>query len=236
MSQSISIERAGARVYFGGNTYTVKDRIKALGGHWDADRRQWWVGAKKLAQAEALVAELACASTPASAVAAASVGLVPDAPAGVVADALDEAGRAKDAAAVRRPKQDPHDIRLTGKGRYKGREYYAGAVTKDGARVRLLTLPDANGNYLDFWADCSQVEQTKRYEPREVWDGRRYSGRTRTVHTTLGSIADFIRDQRQERQAGTPACPVCGVRGRELVHDLETGMNCCRGCCDMPAE
>src|ERR1035441_7505316 len=58
-------------------------------------------------------------------------------------------------------KQTPDDIRLTGKGKYKGREYYAGSITKDGTKVRLLTLPDAEGKYLDFWAHCSEVQQTK---------------------------------------------------------------------------
>ncbi len=113
-------------------------------------------------------------------------------------------------------REDPDNIRLTGKGRYKGREYYAGAITKDGQRVRLLTLPDTQGNFLDFWAQCSEVEETKRYEPRERWNGRRGSGSANVlVYQTLGGIADFIA--KQKRNAGTGnervQCVECGAWG-----------------------
>jgi hypothetical protein len=134
--------------------------------------------------------------------------------------------------AAPKPKQDPHDIRLTGKGRYKGREYFAGSITRDGQKVRLLTLPDANGEFLDFWAFCSEVEQTKSYKPRE----HTFRSHTTTQYTTLGSIADFVADQRQAKAAGVPQCPVCGKRNDNMVRDLETGMDCCRGCADMPSD
>lgn len=212
---AITIERAGQRVYFAGDTFAAKDAIKRMGGHWDGDRRQWWVGAKKLAEAEELAADASGGSvmrpTDGSRAVAPSVGLDPETPSGVVADRLEDLGRAKEAARVRRgltAREDPHDIRLTGKGRYKGREYYAGAVA--GGKVRLLTLPDDKGEYLDFWADCAQVEEMKQYRPREKWDGRMYSGRTVTVYTTLGSIADFVA--RQKRDQGT---------GRERVQCME---------------
>jgi hypothetical protein len=107
-------------------------------------------------------------------------------------------------------------------------------VSRDGTRVRLLTLPDADGNYLDFWADCSEVERTKAYEPRRVWDGRRGNG-TVTRYTTLGSIAKFVAQQRRGERDGLPECGVCGKRRADLVHDLETGMMACPGCADMPA-
>lgn len=38
-----------------GNTYPVKDQIKALGGKWNADRKAWMVPDDKAAQAQALV-------------------------------------------------------------------------------------------------------------------------------------------------------------------------------------
>lgn len=128
-------------------------------------------------------------------------------------------------------KEDPNNIRLTGKGRYKGREYYAGAVVN--GRVRLLTLPDDEGDYLDFWVDCAEVEETKTYAPRQVWDGRRGSNNTVTRYTTLGSIARFVREQKASEAAGLPQCAACGKRGR-LTHDLEDGLMKCYGCCDMP--
>lgn len=231
---AITIQRDGQRVYLIGDTYAAKDKIKSIGGHWDGDRRAWWVGAKKAAEAQALVESLT--NPPATAAQAAAAGLDPTTPAAIVADKLDDDGKPTEAAAVRsqpKPKEDPDNIRLTGKGRYKGREYFAGAITKDGQRVRLLTLPDADGNYLDFWANCSEVEQTKEYKPREVWDGGRYSNRTVTQYTTLGSIADFVAKQKRAKAAGLPECVECGKRG-ELVHDLEDGGMKCRACCDMP--
>ena len=39
-----------------GNTYPVKDQIKALGGRWDADRKLWTVPSEQVAKANALVA------------------------------------------------------------------------------------------------------------------------------------------------------------------------------------
>ena len=189
---AITIERQGQRVYLVGDTYAVKDRIKAMGGHWDGERRAWWIGAAKAAEAQALVGGLA--STPAASPA----------------------------------KQDPSEIRLTGKGRYKGREYYAGAITRDGSRVRLLTLPDASGNYLDFWAPCAEVEEVKRYQPRE----RTYRGHTTTEYTTLGGIARFVERERRNRAEGGAVCAECGKSG-ELVQDLEDGMMKHRHCCDI---
>ena len=34
----------GRRTYLIGNTYGIRDEIRAAGGHWDADRRAWWIG------------------------------------------------------------------------------------------------------------------------------------------------------------------------------------------------
>lgn len=197
MANPITITRDGQRVYFGGDTYAAKDRIKALGGHWDADKRAWWVGAKKEAEARALAAELNAAEAPLHPLA-----------------------------------EDPDKVRLTGKGRYKGRVYYCGAITRDGTRVRLLTLPDTKGDYLDFWADCSEVEQLKRYEPREE---RGAYGRPtgRMVYTTLGSIQRFLAEQKVARDRGDPVCAACGTSG-ELVQDLEDGCLKHLRCCDIP--
>jgi len=55
----IGTERVGTRVYVTGNTYAVKDRLKAAGCHWDGERRQWWIGAAKQAAIAAIVGGLA---------------------------------------------------------------------------------------------------------------------------------------------------------------------------------
>lgn len=43
----ISTQQVGQRIYIAGNTYAVKDALKAAGCHWDGERRQWWIGAAK---------------------------------------------------------------------------------------------------------------------------------------------------------------------------------------------
>lgn len=45
----ITLQPVGARIYIAGNTYPLKDAIKSCGGHWDGDRKQWWVGQAKQA-------------------------------------------------------------------------------------------------------------------------------------------------------------------------------------------
>lgn len=40
-----------------GNTFPVKDQLKALGGRWDADRKAWMVPAANAAAAQTLVAK-----------------------------------------------------------------------------------------------------------------------------------------------------------------------------------
>jgi len=113
--------------------------------------------------------------------------------------------------------------------------YYAGAVVN--GRVRLLTLPDADGKFLDFWANCEEVEQVKTYTPRKVWNGRRAPyNRDVLVYTTLGSIAKFIAEQKAAEKAGVPQCAACHKRVHGLIEDLEDGLMKCRGCCDMPSE
>lgn len=39
-----------------GNTFPVKDQLRALGGRWNADRKAWMVPAEKADQARQLVA------------------------------------------------------------------------------------------------------------------------------------------------------------------------------------
>jgi hypothetical protein len=221
----IRMEKEGRRLYLIGDTFAIKGRIKGMGGHWDGDRRAWWIGVGKQSEVESLLKEIG-----------AGFDLKNPVDRAIRADQLEEAGRSDEAERLRSgkaPKEDPDNIRLTGKGEYKGRSYYLGARTRDGQRVRCLTLPDDKSEYLDFWADVQEVRITKTYQPREVWDGRWNSGRTRTVYTTLGGIAAFVRAERKNRKAGGAVCAACGTSG-ELVEDLEDGLMKHHRCCDMP--
>lgn len=58
----ITVQRDGRRSYLTGNTYTLKDKIKAAGGHWDADRKAWWVGDHAKAEQIASTASSAAAT------------------------------------------------------------------------------------------------------------------------------------------------------------------------------
>ena len=196
----------------------VVARLKALGAHWDPAHKAWWIGAAKRAEVEALLAAYgnpAAVPTEGSAAVAVSVGLSADAPAGVVADKLEEAGKVKEAERVRQGQaaQRPADeVRLTGKGTYQGRTYYLGARTKDGQRVLILGLPRPDGSYFERWVPAAEVTVTKEYQPRQVWDGRRYSGRTVTKYQTLGGIARFLRDQKNPATR-RGCCTECGSYG-----------------------
>ena len=48
---NITVSREGRRSYIVGQTYAAKDAIKAAGGHWDGDRRAWWLGSHETATA-----------------------------------------------------------------------------------------------------------------------------------------------------------------------------------------
>lgn len=228
MTRTTTVERVGARCYAVGAPFGAKDRLKALGCHWDGDRRQWWIGAAKVASLTALVAEINGETLPAV---AATVGLDPATPTAVVADKLREDLGDAGAAAVLTPKEDVDACRVYAKLTYKGRTYYVIAETRDQTRCRLTTLD----GLAPFWADCSECELVRRYEGRERWDGRRYSGKTVTVYDTIGSLREYRDSQAKAKTAGHPACAACGKRGH-LVHDLEDGLSKCRGCCDMPAD
>ena len=45
----ITIAREGRRSYIAGNTFPVKEQIKAAGAHWDSGRRAWWIGSHETA-------------------------------------------------------------------------------------------------------------------------------------------------------------------------------------------
>ena len=49
---AIALQTEATRIYLVGDTFPAKDQIKSIGGHWDAERRAWWVGKGKLADAE----------------------------------------------------------------------------------------------------------------------------------------------------------------------------------------
>ncbi len=46
----IHVERIGRRSYLRGDTYAIRDALRAAGAHWDADEKAWWIGSEAKAQ------------------------------------------------------------------------------------------------------------------------------------------------------------------------------------------
>lgn len=49
-ANTLTIEKAGRRYYVLGNTYPMRDQIRAAGCRWDDERRAWWTGKQAVAQ------------------------------------------------------------------------------------------------------------------------------------------------------------------------------------------
>jgi hypothetical protein len=52
----ITLQEDGRRVYVLGNTFPIKEQIKTAGGHWDGERKAWWIGAGKKADIQRAIA------------------------------------------------------------------------------------------------------------------------------------------------------------------------------------
>lgn len=152
----ITTEVDGRRIYIKGNTYPIKDQIKALGGKWDDGRKAWWIGAAKGAALDALLA--------------------PEGP----------------------PREDPDNVIVSGKARYKGRSYYVrGATTREGrSRLRLTSLDCS----VDFWATLGTGDDEASWE------------RTYESARTLGSIRRFM-EQQKNPATRRGQCSECGAWG-----------------------
>ena len=163
----ISIQTEGRRTYIVGDTYPVRDRLRAIGAKWDAARKAWWTG--KRAEAEALVAELSTA------------------PASASQERTSDASKAP---------RDGLDSVVAGRCEYKGKTYYvAGRVargrthwddevapvtTRDGQKV-LLYFRDGSSQ---FWAPWDAVEIAKGYSrPQTIRRLREYAEQARTYGT-----------------------------------------------------
>lgn len=137
----INITTEGRRVYVTGDTYPIRETISQCGGHWDGDRKAWWVGTAKKAEIEsAIQKQIGQPVQPANA----------------------GGNQAKEAPGL--------DAKIAGRAEYKGKPYYiAGRVvdytdvapvtTRDGAKVLLY----ARDGSFQFWAARSEVTVTKEY-------------------------------------------------------------------------
>lgn len=107
--------------------------------------------------------------------------------------------------------------------RYKGREYYRLAQTRDGRRV-LLAFRDGT---CQFWADAALTETVKIY-------GREWRGRT--VYPSLGQLLaareEWLRKspaERAEAAARSALIQECGGVCR-CAHPIDEGDGTCLKC------
>jgi hypothetical protein len=198
----ITLEARFARIYFVGDTFAHKEKLRSAGCHWDGERKAWWIGKAKAEKARKLIESLnspTMEATPESRKYTAELELRDDTPAGIVADKLLDLGRQKESEVVSRsqPLANPNSVEVVGKATYKGRSYYIGGQSRDGEFVKLFTLPNEQGYYLAFWAKSDLVTVTKTYN--------------RCQNQTLGSIARFIEQQKKNRGTGSERvqCPEC---------------------------
>lgn len=158
----LTIKTEGRRTYIVGNTFQFRDRLRALGAHWDASRKAWWTGKRE--EAEALVAEINASGTQREKAQdkAPRYGLD-----SIIAGRVEYKGRAYYAA-----------------GKETHRSYYDSAVapvtTKDGSRI-LLYFRDGSRQ---FWADASEIRWMKRYSiPQTIRSVRAYAQEARSYGT-----------------------------------------------------
>jgi hypothetical protein len=180
----IKLEHESSRIYIVGDTFAIKDKIKALGGHWDGDRRAWWVGKSKAAEAESLLALLSTGAQ-------ASAGQ-PQA-ANKVAD---------DARVVGKARYKSRTYYVLWVGECKSGDYKARLTVLDGSIDFWVTCARPHEAHIDGSGDTAAIVKT--YAPREY--------RGRTEYTTLGSLRRFIaRQKNTETRCGE--CYECGAHG-----------------------
>lgn len=189
----ISIHIEGRRTYITGNTYPVRDRIRAIGAKWDATRQAWWTG--KRAEAEALVAELN-ETAPAEERSSDASNAPRDGLDSVVAGRAEYKGKTYYVAG------------RIDRGRTHWDDEVVPVTTRDGAKV-LLYFRDGSRQ---FWAPREAVRFQRGYSrPQTIRSLRDYAERAKTYGT-----ADCRCACHREPNAGAPGttlydgCDRCG--------------------------
>jgi hypothetical protein len=156
--------KAAKMVLITGNTFPVKDQIKALGGKWDADAKGWKVPADKADEARTLVsgAPVEKRGAPKDRKPAAKREILPSAPPKQRREL--QAGER----AIHRPSRDKHD------------GYEVGAV------VRLLKVPGGGGSEGLVWV----VVAAGKYRESQYTDDTREGEWTCWAHVRPATDAE----------------------------------------------
>lgn len=221
----VTLEIVARRCYLVNLPYAKKDEAKhtlgMTGNNWDADRRQWWVSVNKKRAAQNYVDHVNRGveeATSASKKQAVLLGLEPDTPACVVADALADKGEEGKAAALRHSMSDKEidASRVFAKVRHvaSGQVYYVIAESHQSQRCLVTTLDRKTPE----WKDMADFVMLRRYQPRKVNFGRNL------VHQTVGGLRGF-REKQANPATATGECSECGTWGPkgEVCRDCQEG-------------
>lgn len=171
-----TVERVGARVYAVDAPFAVKDELKRIGCHWDSGRRQWWIGAKKAAELEALVERINAAPN---------------------ADAPDTRATGLPTMSER------DDCRVYAKVTYKGSNWYVVAEAHDKGRCKICKLSGV-GFWVDM-ADC-EIVKTYAGRPERGAYGRPTGRTVYTTLGTIRSFVSDQRDKEARDVPQCAAC------------------------------
>lgn len=170
---TITADKQGRRIYLRGDTYPVRDQLRAAGAKWDADARCWYTG--KQATADEIITKVGAGATTAAQPGAAEA----------TSDRLTD------------------DSEVSGRARYKGREYLLvwEGDTRRGPAAKLAFLDGSSV----FWASHGEYEVTKRYQARRI--------RGRSCPMTFGRLTRLREEFAEQRQAEHEADQLVGEEG-----------------------
>ena len=194
----ITIESRGRRHYLRGDTYAVRDRLRAGGCKWDSDARCWYTGKRELA--DELAAELGGDAG------AAPHGQQPRAP-------------GEDATVAGRATYHGRSCYVAGRVRRGATRYddTVDAITsRDGARMLMYSRDGG----MQFWVARDEAEIVKSYvRPQTIGGLRRYAAEIRAA----GGDADRVAANRAELSG---RCRGCGGPIRDAACHAAMGGYC----------
>jgi len=193
----ITIETRGRRHYLIGQTYPLREQLRAAGAHWDAEARAWWTGQRETA--EALLSAEGEGEGEGDASQPQSAG-----DATVVAARATYRGRACYVAG-----------RVV-RGRTRYDDSVEAVTSRDGARVLLVSRDGAR----QWWAPIARhTASVVRVGDRPDTDGAEI-GRTYDRPQTIRGLRRYAEDAR----AGFPGRPTCSTCGRPSCDGARGGL------------
>lgn len=182
---SITLKTEGRRTYFTGETYPHREAIRAIGAHWDADKKMWWTA--KRSEAEALVASISAAAPPP----------------GSNATTTQNAAPGEDAIVAGKAEYKGHTYYIAGRtvrGSTHWKDSVALVTSKDGGKILLY----ARDGSMQFWAVRSDVRITSEYsKPKSIRGLRDYAERLRKSGDT--PELDACRRRGWDGKIGSPS-------------------------------